>query len=79
MAVKHQQKLWLTDTTPVLTLLFSKFVTKMKKSEFELEFEKISPAKLFNAHDLALHNILRDLGLDCSLNMTYFGHYHKCD
>ena len=57
MAVKHQQKLCLTDTTPVFTLLFSKFVTKMKKSEFELEFEKISPAKLFNAHDLAPHNI----------------------
>ena len=71
MALKHQQKLWLTDTTPVFTLLFSKFVTKMKKSEFELEFEKISPAKLFNAHDLAPHNILRDLGLDCSLNIFW--------
>ena len=45
IAVKHQQKWWLTDTTPVFTLLFSKFVTKMKKSEFEVEFEKNIPSQ----------------------------------
>ena len=43
IAVKHQQKWWLTDIRPVL--LFSKFVKKMKKSEFELEFEKNIPSQ----------------------------------
>ena len=45
IAAKHQQKWWLTDTTPVFTLLFSKFVRKMKKSEFELELEKNIPSQ----------------------------------
>ena len=36
MAVKHQQKLWLTDTTPVFTLLFSKFVTKSEKNRIRI-------------------------------------------
>ena len=43
IAVKHQQKWWLTDTTPAFTLLFSKFVTIMTKSEFELKFEEKNP------------------------------------
>ena len=45
MAVKHQQKLWLTDTTPIFTLLFSKFVTKSEKNRIRIGVWKNIPSQ----------------------------------